>query len=205
MQLKAIRNAGMGCLALLLLSACTVVALDSNGNPIIPTDPTAGPNYANQTPAQIAEGLWASKILPAAHTQALDWTAIKPAQSRLKDAQTQSVYVRINGKITGLDTDGLERKLTVSVNDQPVVMQLGPIVKGNAVRDAAGFIHFEDFKNQVQFAQVAKALNKQALSGLPPLDAGWVGQSVQVLAAFTLGPDSLDDGIALDIKRGSAQ
>ncbi len=205
MQLKAIRNAGIGCLALLLLSACTVVALDSSGNPIIPTDPSAGPDYTNQTPAQIAQGFWASKILPAAHTQGLDWTAVKQAQSRLKDPQTQSVYARFSGKITGLDTEGLERKLTVGVNGESVVMQLGPIIKGNAVRDAAGFIHFEDFKNQVQFAQVAKALNKQALSGLPPLDASWVGQSVDVLAAFTLSPNSLGDGVPLEIKRGGAQ
>ncbi|MEA9389418.1 DUF2291 family protein [Acerihabitans sp. TG2] len=205
MQLKALRNAGLGSLALLLLCACTVVDLDSSGNPIIPTDPSAEPNFTNQTPAQIAQGLWASKILPAAHTQALDWTALKQAQSGLKEAQTQSVYARISGKITGLDTEGLQRKLTVTVNGESVVMQLGPIIKGNAVRDAAGFIHFDDYKNQVQFAQVAKALNKEALSSLPALDASWVGQSVDVLAAFTLSPNSVDDGVPMEIKRGATQ
>jgi len=205
MQLNTIRNAGMGCLALFLLSACTVVALDSSGNPIIPTDPSAGPDFANQTPAQIAQGFWASKIMPAAHTKALDWAAVKQVQSRLKDTQTQSVYARISGKITGLDTEGLARKLTVNVNGESVVMQLGPIITGNAVRDAAGFIRFDDFKNQVQFAQVAKALNKQALSGLPALDASWIGQSVDVLAAFTLNPNSLDDGVPMEIKRGAIQ
>lgn len=205
MQLKAIRNVGIGCLAIILLSACHVVDLDSNGKPVIPVDPAAGPDYSNQTPAQIAEGFWSSKILPAAHTQALDWTALKQAQGQLKGTENNSVYSRISGKISALDSDGMERKLTVSVNGEPVILQLGPIIKGNAVRDAAGFIRFEDFKNQVQFAQIAKAFNKQAISGLPALDQGWIGQPVEVLAAFTLRANELADGVPLEIKRGTAQ
>ncbi len=204
MQLRVIRKAAIGCLAI-LLAACTVVDLDSDGNPIIPADPSAGPDYSNQTPAQIAQSLWASKILPAAHGQALDWTALKQAQGKLNPTENKSVYVKFTGKISALDTEGLERNLTAIVNGEQVSLQLGPIIKGNAVRDAAGFIRFEDFKNQVQFAQVARALNKQALSGLPALDAGWIGQNAEILAAFTLRPDGLADGVALEIKRGAAQ
>jgi hypothetical protein len=37
------------------------------------------------------------------------------------------------------------------------------------------------------------------------LDATWVGQPVNVLAEFTLSHDSIDDGVALEIKRGAAQ
>lgn len=204
MQLNALRKTGIGCV-ILLLTACDVVGLDSNGKPIIPADPSAGPDYSNQTPAQIAQDFWTPKVLPAAHANALDWTALKQAQGQVKGIDGKSVYTKFSGKVTAVDTDGLERRLTLSVNGEPVALQLGPIVKGNAVRDAAGFLRFEDFKNQVQFAQVAKALNKRALSGLPPMDAGWVGQPVAVLAAVTLRPGSIDDAVALEIKRGAAQ
>ena len=42
----------VGC-ATLLLTACTVVDLDENGNPIIPADPQAKASFDNQTPEQI--------------------------------------------------------------------------------------------------------------------------------------------------------
>lgn len=203
MQLNALRTLGIGALAL-LLAACDVVGLDSSGKPIIPTDPASGPDYTNQTPAQIAQTLWAPKVLPAAQANALNWPAIKQAQGQAKGPDGKSVYAKFSGKVTAVDTEGLERKLTLEVNGDTVLLQLGPIIKGNAVRDAAGFMRFEDFKNQVQFAQVAKALNKQALSELPALDAGWTGQKVDVLAALTLYPDRIDNAVALDIKREAA-
>ncbi|NDL62405.1 DUF2291 family protein [Acerihabitans arboris] len=205
MQLNALRKTGLGCVILLLLTACDVVGLDSSGKPIIPADPSAGPDYSSQTPAQIAQAFWVPKILPAAHVNALDWAALKQAQGQLKGTDGKSVYTKFSGKVTAVDTDGLERKLQLSVNGEPLTLQLGPIIKGNAVRDAAGFIRFEDFKNQVQFAQVAKALNKQALSGLPALDAGWIGQPVDVLAAVTLRADGIDDAVALEMTRGTTQ
>ncbi|WP_413741026.1 DUF2291 family protein [Sodalis sp. RH15] len=192
-------------LALLLLSACDVVKLGSDGKPIIPADPTAGPDYSNQTPQQIAQEFWGPKILPAARSQALDWPALKQAQEKLAGTDTKSVYSKFSAKVGAVDADGMERKLTLNVNGDTVLLQLGPVIKGNAVRDAAGFIHFEDFKNQVQFAQVSRALNKQALGGLPAIDPSWVGQPVDVLAAFTLSHGSIDDGVALDIKRGASQ
>jgi len=205
MQLCALRKAVIWAMALLLLSACDVVKLDRDGKPIIPVDPSAGPDYSVQTPQEIAQEFWGPKIMPAAHGQALDWAALKQAQAKLTATDTKSVYSKFSGKVTAVDVDGLERKLTLNLNGETVLLQLGPIIKGNAVRDAAGFIRFEDFKNQVQFAQVARALNKKALSGLPSLDASWVGQPVDVLAAFTLSQQSIDDGVALEIKRGASQ
>jgi predicted lipoprotein len=205
MRVRAIQHVTTWLMALLLLTACRVVDLDSSGKPIIPADPSAGPDYSNQTPQQIAQEFWAPKILPVAHAQALDWAALKQTQGQLAAGQTKSVYSQFFAKISAIDADGMQRKLTLNVNGEVVILQLGPIIQGNAVRDAAGFIHFDDFKNQVQFARIARALNVRAISGLPPLDATWVGQPVDVLAAFTLSHDSIDDGVALEITRGTAQ
>ncbi len=46
-------SALIGC-STLLLTACTVVDLDENGKPILPTDPAAKASFADQTPQQHA-------------------------------------------------------------------------------------------------------------------------------------------------------
>ena len=55
----------VGC-ATLLLTACTVVDLDENGKPIIPADPQAKASFDNQTPDQMAQQTWQSRVLEAA-------------------------------------------------------------------------------------------------------------------------------------------
>lgn len=44
-----------------------------------------------------------------------------------------------------------------------VAIQIGPVVRGTALRDASGFIHFSDFTNQFEYAAAANALNDLAL------------------------------------------
>ena len=68
---------GLLCCSALLLTACRVVDLDENGQPIIPPDPNAKASFANQTPAQIAQQTWNSKVLTPAQSHALDSTALK--------------------------------------------------------------------------------------------------------------------------------
>jgi predicted lipoprotein len=40
-----------------------------------------------------------------------------------------------------------------------LVIQVGPIFKGTAIRDFLDFVKFEDFTNQVDFAKLANELN----------------------------------------------
>jgi predicted lipoprotein len=58
-----------GCAAL-LLTACTVVDLDADGKPIMPADPNAKASFDNQTPQQIAQQTWQSRVLDAASQHA---------------------------------------------------------------------------------------------------------------------------------------
>ena len=79
-------------------------------------------------------------------------------------------------------------------------MQLGPVMRGNAIRDASGF-KFEDFTNQVQFAQLSRAYNREAIKSLPTVDASWTGKSVDILFAVTVVNGSLQDAAALELKQ----
>lgn len=195
------KRISLGC-CLLLLTACTVVDLDDSGKPIIPTDPSATPSYSSQTPETIADELWQSKMVPLAQQQALDWPALKQQQQQ-ESSHGKSFFTRFHGVVTEFDNSTREGWLKVDVQGESVQVQVGPMVKGNALRDAASFIRFEDFKNQVQFAQLAKALNKKAVTQLPPIDASWQGQQVEILAAVTLKPTGVGDVVPVSVKKGN--
>ncbi|MEI7262605.1 DUF2291 domain-containing protein [Pectobacterium carotovorum] len=186
-------------LCALLLSACTVVDLDENGKPIIPVDPASVPGYSTMTPENIATALWQPTLLPAAQQQALSWDEVKQTQAALEDSARKAVYARLQGTVSGIDRASREGKLMLDVQGDAVTLQLGPIVKGNAIRDAAGFIRFDDFKNQVQFAQLARALNNKALASLPELDTDMQGKPVNVLAALVVTKQGISEAVPMTL------
>lgn len=195
MCLKQWGAVAMGCAAL-LLTACTVVDLDDNGKPILPADPNAKASFDNLTPQQIAQQTWKTRVLDA---HALDAKALD--SQRQAAGKPQSVFVRLTSEVTAVDVSNeREQKLTVSVNGQPITVQAGPVMRGNAIRDATGF-KFEDFTNQVQFAQLSRAYNREAVKQLPKLDASWVGKPVDILFAVTLSNGAAQDAAALELKQ----
>jgi predicted lipoprotein len=52
-----------------------------------------------------------------------------------------------------------------------ISIQIGPVLRGTSLRDATGLVHFTDFLNQLQFADVGNELNDRVLKTvLAPLD-----------------------------------
>lgn len=189
---------GLLCCSALLLTACRVVDLDENGKPVIPPDPNAKASFANQTPAQIAQQTWAIRVMEQARDHALDASALHNMAANAKD---ESFFVKARGTVEKVELGNeRERVVTFTLNDRPVQLQVGPMIRGNAIRDAAGF-KFEDFTNQVQFAQLAKAYNREAVKHLPAVDESWQQQPVTVLMAVTLRNGALSDAAALDLQR----
>ncbi|MDI9221711.1 DUF2291 family protein [Pantoea sp. EA-12] len=187
----------------LMLTACTVVDLDANGNPIMPKDPNAKPGYSDQTPQQIAESSWASRVQQPAEKQALSWADMETKSHTVKAGTSESVFVRAAGTVTAFDnSNDRERSLTMTINGKPVQVLIGPVLRSNAIRDAAGF-RFEEFTNQVQYAQLTKALNRHAVQQLPAVDASWVGKPVQALLAVSMKPNQVDDVVAIQLQQGN--
>jgi len=187
----------------LMLAACTVVDLDANGNPIMPKDPNAKPGYSNQTPQQIAESSWATRVQQPAEKQALSWADMETKSHTVKAGTSESVFVRAGGTVTAFDnSNDRERSLTVSINGKPVKVLIGPVLRSNAIRDAAGY-RFEEFTNQVQYAQLTKALNRHAVQQLPPVDASWVGKPLQTLLAVSMSSNQVDDVVAIQLQQGN--
>ncbi|NIG17670.1 DUF2291 family protein [Pantoea sp. Al-1710] len=202
MKGKAATGLMVGLLSL-ILTACTVVDLDANGNPIMPKDPNAKPGYSNQTPQQIAESSWASRVQQPAEKQALSWADMETKSHTVKAGGSESVFVRAGGTVTDFDNSNeRERSLTVTINGKPVKVLIGPVLRSNAIRDAAGY-RFEEFTNQVQYAQLTKALNRHAVQQLPPVDASWVGKPVQALLAVSMEPNQVNDVVAIQLQQGN--
>jgi predicted lipoprotein len=97
-----------GCAAL-LLTACTVVDLDADGKPIMPADPNAKASFDNQTPQQIAQQTWQSRVLDTASQHALDASALS-TQLKTPSSTPQSVFVRLTGKIERVDNSNARAK-----------------------------------------------------------------------------------------------
>ena len=106
-------------------------------------------------------------------------------------AGRKSVFVKATGVVTEIDRRSRVGVARVRIADGPtgeITVQVGPVVRGTALRDAASFIAFNDFANQFEFAAVSNALHARVLRdvvGPVNLDA-LVGQRVSVLGAATI-------------------
>ncbi|MDD4573216.1 MAG: DUF2291 domain-containing protein [Sphaerochaeta sp.] len=67
-------------------------------------------------------------------------------------------------------------------------IQIGPVIKKSMVRDALEFIKFDDFNNQIEFANISREINFYIRDNIvPSVDDSWKpGMVVDFLGAFTL-------------------
>lgn len=177
-----------------------MVDLDTNGKPILPVDPNAKASFDNMTPQQIAQQTWQERVIDAAHKHALDATALT-TQLKATSDKPHSVFVHLTSQVERVDVSNeREQKLVMTFNGQPLEVQTGPVIQGNAIRDATGF-KFEDFTNQVQFAQLSRAYNRETIKHLPKIDDNWVGKQATVLMAVTINGGKATDAAALELKQ----
>ena len=77
-----------------------------------------------------------------------------------------------------LDTDG------DGVAD--VTLQLGPVIKGTSLRDVAPFYDFNDFRDQIEFAKLGRAINDRLIPALQLPESNLVGLTLGFTGAVTL-------------------
>jgi predicted lipoprotein len=153
------------------------------------------------------DGIWESKVLSTVQKNAVDFSQLYTELRLNQDAASQkygnkvggpyNFLTKFEGKVLSADTSsrvGVIKVETLTSNGAAVLtVQVGPVVQGTAIRDALGFIAFNDFVNQLQFADVADELNTRALqNALNNTDpTTLVGKTVDITGAFTL--DNIDD------------
>lgn len=82
-------------------------------------------------------------------------------------------------RILDLDTDG--------DGAADLTLQLGPVIKGNALRDVAPKIYdFTAFRDQMEFGKLGRALNDRAAAGLSVPTEDPTGKTVAFTGVFSL-------------------
>ncbi|MBI66079.1 MAG: hypothetical protein CMG64_07300 [Candidatus Marinimicrobia bacterium] len=124
------------------------------------------------------ENIWKSKIIPTISEEAQDITFILDELFKNKEVTeekyggrsgTGSYSFMIKGKaeITSLNTASRVGTLSIKLEkkyDSEIFITLGPVIKKDSIRDAVKFIKFNDFVNQLDFADVSRIIKVRVLN-----------------------------------------
>jgi predicted lipoprotein len=126
--------------------------------------------------------IWDAKVVPSFAEHATGLADLLPAIAADPEAAGKahgrhggagdpySYAVSGTGKVVAVDSKSRRGLVTVDLGGvqapHQAVLQIGPVVFGSALRDSLPFIQFGDFVNQIQYAQVSRALNDRAIKGV---------------------------------------
>lgn len=199
---RALRAAALLGAACLLLAGCRIEhkSAAATASAALPTTSSNKGTFDAQ--AEVA-GLWESKALPAIDKMAVDWRELKKAMAAGLDGAGArhgfrekgegapwNLALRFSGKVIATDVEVRAGTADVDTDGDgkaDLQLQVGPVVKGATLRDILPFISFTAYTNQIDFAQLASALNDKAAEGaLKSLDRATLnGKTVEGLGVFT--------------------
>jgi predicted lipoprotein len=153
--------------------------------------------------AEVA-AMWESKALPAMAGMALDYSSLRKEMAANLDAAGAkhghrekgegapwNMATTVTGRIVEVETELSAGTADIDVDGDgkaDVQIQIGPVVRGATLRDILPFISFTSYTNQIDFAQLANALNDRAYeaSTLKAADRSKLkGQKVELTGVFT--------------------
>lgn len=171
--------------------------------------PLARPGSTSEAPqskgAQFAEKVWDSKVLPVIQEKAQDIAMViqeiraDPAAAgekygRRESTNPYSYMVKGSGKVIEVHTESQAGTLVLEVPglNEKIALQIGPVVRGTALRDATGAAPFDQFTNQLDYADVSKEMNRRAIkaafANIAP--SSLADQTITFFGAFTFDPRS---------------
>jgi predicted lipoprotein len=209
-----VRSAGLigilGALLALALTACTPWTIrpiggasgaQAQGGGVVPGKPGFNATaYVNS--------IWGSQVLPAVGEKATDLRTVLEALKADPEAAKQkyghregqrpyNFLIKGQAKVLTVNTTSRSGNLQIDLapeDGQPdAVIQIGPVIKGTSLRDALPFIQFNQFTNQLEYADVSNELNDHVIKNvIGSLNAASLqGKIVEFEGAFTLGKDVL--------------
>jgi len=141
---------------------------------------TIRPIHTSPTELFDAEAYVASiwpRLLEEADRSAVDVTTIRatpPEMVGVSPPTRRALLVTGMGVVSRVELGsrvGLAHVQVEGLPAQSIAIQVGPILRGTALRDALPFIRFTDFPNQVDFAAVASSIHRRVLRDvLAPID-----------------------------------
>lgn len=183
-----------GILLIFVLAACTIVPIEEMEQ-----------LQQSETfdPVSFVDGIWAEQVVPTIVEKAEDLPSVLGAiSSNLTQAGDQyatisqsgalNFVVKGSGTVASVDTESRNGTAVLQVDGYNgpvmVILQVGPLIRGDGVRDGVGFIKFGDFKEQTEFGQVSKELNQRVSEEvIGDLDLeNLVGKTVTFDGVFTI-------------------
>lgn len=210
------------CAILLPLSGCKIVPNDQRAK-------TEG-SSANQTAegfnaAGYVDSVWASQLTAHFDGKANDLATIIAAvktdldkaghdygHRAASEGSPWSFAVKSTGKVVSVNTESRAGTLVVEIpsdaGPQQITLQIGPVVRGTAIRDTLPFFSFANVTNQIEFAQVGRSFNERALKEIekPLAELKTPGTTVEFKGAISL--TSVPETFVVtpvSLKAGSAQ
>jgi len=174
--------------------------------PLVERTGTGASSQAAQgAAARFVDPIWTSKVLPVFQEKAQDIGRILPEIRAAPDVAGQkygrreatnpyNYMVKGTGKVIEIHNESQAGTAIVEVAGltEKVSLQIGPVVRGTALRDATGIVSFNQFSNQLDYADVSKEMNVRALkSAFAKADpASLAGKTVTFFGAMTFDPRS---------------
>ncbi|MBL3675239.1 DUF2291 domain-containing protein [Paracoccus sp. KCTC 42845] len=183
-------------LGLMELGACKIVP-----NPEPGSESAASQTDDDRMAAKAGE-IYAAQLVPYVAQKAIELPTLTGALQGGFDAAGQAHGVRpqaegspwnflLKGQGTVIEANRESRAATMALdttgdNQADVTIQLGPVIKGTALRDAADFIVFTDYRDQIEFAKLARALNDRAHGAVKLPEGDLTGKTFRFEGAATL-------------------
>jgi predicted lipoprotein len=174
-----------------------------------------GAQSGQSAAAKFVDPIWTSKVLPTIQEKAQDLAKILPEIRADSEAAGQkygrreatnpyNYMVKGTGKVTEIHNESQAGTAIVEIPtlNEKVTLQIGPVVRGTALRDSTGVVSFNQFSNQLDYADVSKELNSRALkAAFATTDpASLVGKTVTFFGAFTFDPHSKSSILVTPVK-----
>ncbi|PDT45126.1 DUF2291 family protein [Sinorhizobium fredii] len=126
-------------------------------------------------PDRMVGGIWDSKVVPYLDKKAGPFTEVAALAARNleaagakyghKEKQGSAPWTfaaRLSGTIVKAETKSRSAYVEVDADGDAKAdarVQIGPAIRGTAIRDSLDFVNFNEFKNQIEWAQYGKAFN----------------------------------------------
>ena len=186
-----------------VLAVALLAAIAATTTTVSASDPGAAAAAGGSTfdAVEYAQEHYDSEVVPTIQENAVEITELLPQIIEDPDAageqyghragvsspyayavSGEGVAGKVDGTLLPLQIEGLP-------DDVRVMLQIGPAINGTALRDATGLVDFNDFLNQIEYANAATELNNKVKSDvLADFDAkGAKGKTVRFVGAFAYG------------------
>lgn len=154
-------------LPVVILSGCRIVSqqeLADLKNPPNPQMTNIAGTWQQKLVPQVAHDAKPLAQLMKELQSAKDFdTACKTYGYRSQEENPCVFSVSVQGEVTGVNTTSRSGKMTVKdASGETVTVQMGPIIRGTALRDVYKGASYQDFNDQVLFGDYGRAINQQA-------------------------------------------